>query len=77
MEGPTNITIVIVDLKDPSKQEKKKRRVFQICTRGYISSQVVIATHLLTRKMRRIKEPLIDINMSHVVTFEKYLNIIQ
>jgi hypothetical protein len=24
MEGPTNIIIIIVDLKDPSKQEKAK-----------------------------------------------------
>jgi hypothetical protein len=26
MEGPTIITIVIVDLKEPSKQEKEKKK---------------------------------------------------
>jgi hypothetical protein len=54
MEGPTNIIIIIINLKDPSKQEKEKEKSLPSLTQGYVSSQVIVATHPLTRKMRRI-----------------------
>ncbi len=38
------------------------------------ASQVVIVAPFTCKKMKG-KEPLINYNISHVVTFEKYLNI--
>jgi hypothetical protein len=37
MEGPTNITIIIIDLKDPSKQEKQKEKSLPSLTQEVMS----------------------------------------
>ncbi len=75
VEGPTNIITLVVDLEDHLMQKKGEGQSFLGSTFfGHVPSQVV-ATPFTCKTNERKIQPLVDYNMSHVVTFEEYLNI--
>ncbi len=69
MEGPTNIIIPIIDLKDPSMQEQKEQNLPSLTQEVMFLHNLLLLLHLSIRQMKG-NESLVNYNMSHVVTFE-------
>jgi hypothetical protein len=75
VEGPTNIITLVVDLENPLMQKKGEEQSFLGSTLfGHVLSQVV-ATPFTCKTDERKIQLVVDYNISQVVTFDEYLNI--
>jgi len=74
VEGPANIITLVIDLEDLLMQKKgEKQSSLGSTLFGHVPSQVV-ATPFTCKTNERKIQLIVDYNMSHVVTFEEYLN---